>query len=268
VAGAPVAALITGDTHVAFIDPKVEQATYGKGGMVDVLRPQRLVFHDLLDAHSCNPHHLGNPFAKVAKWASGAAGVRSEVMKAVDFVARVTPKTANSYVINSNHDDMLRRWVLQADWKADPENAEFYLETALMMVQESHVGPHGVAYPNPFAEWFRRYISNTGKADRFTVLEADASLPVAGVELGMHGDRGPNGARGSIKNLSRIGVKSVIGHSHSPGINEGCYQVGTSTRLRLEYNHGASSWLNTHCVLYQSGKRQLVNIIDGKWRSP
>ncbi len=91
-------------------------------------------------------------------------------------------------------------------------------------------------------------------------------MMVAGVELGMHGDRGPNGSRGSIKNLRRIGVKSIIGHSHTPGIEEGCYQVGTSTVLNLEYANGPSSWLNTHCLLYPNGKRTLVNIIDGKWR--
>ena len=82
----------------------------------------------------------------------------------------------------------------------------------------------------------------------------------------MHGDRGPNGARGSIKNLRRIGVKSIIGHSHSPGIDEGAYQNGTSTRLRLGYNVGPSSWLNAHTVVYANGKRSLINIIDGKWR--
>jgi hypothetical protein len=83
----------------------------------------------------------------------------------------------------------------------------------------------------------------------------------------MHGDRGPNGARGSIKNLRRIGVKSIIGHSHSPGIDEGCYQVGTSTSLvpRLQQS-GPSSWLNTHCLVYANGKRTLINIINGEWR--
>lgn len=91
-------------------------------------------------------------------------------------------------------------------------------------------------------------------------------LPSNGIELSLHGDQGPNGARGSLKNLRRIGTKAIIGHSHSPGIDEGGMQVGTSTRLRLEYNHGPSSWLNTHAVIYDNGKRSLINIIKGKWR--
>ena len=77
----------------------------------------------------------------------------------------------------------------------------------------------------------------------------------------------PNGARGSIKNLRRVGVRVMIGHAHSPGANEGAMQVGTSSRLQLEYNHGGvSGWLHTHGLVHANGKRQLVTIINGKYR--
>jgi hypothetical protein len=90
---------------------------------------------------------------------------------------------------------------------------------------------------------------------------------VEGIELGMHGHLGPNGARGSLRNLSRLGARVVSGHSHTPGIEEGHYQVGTSSRLRLEYNVGPSAWLQTHCVIYASGKRALLTVVDGHWRA-
>jgi hypothetical protein len=60
----------------------------------------------------------------------------------------------------------------------------------------------------------------------------------------------------------------VIGHSHSPGIEGGCYQTGTSSRLVLEYSAGSpSGWMNTHCVVYANGKRALLNAVKGKWRA-
>jgi hypothetical protein len=250
-----------GDTHVDSIDPDVEDATFGPAGMVAVLRPKHLVWHDLLDAYSCNPHHLGNPFAAIAKSAVGADDVEAEVDRAIDYVRGHTPKDCLSVIVGSNHDDMLRRWVLRGDWKSDPVNARFYLETALAMVNGTKKTPSGVQYPDPFRHWFRE-----AKVPNTRVLNGDESFALGGVELGMHGDLGPNGARGSIKNLRRIGARSIIGHSHSPGIDEGCYQVGTSTRLRLEYNHGASSWLNAHALLHADGKRQIIVIVDGKWR--
>jgi hypothetical protein len=254
-------ALVMGDTHVDFIDPKVERATFADGGMVDVLRPKTLVWHDLLDAYSVNPHHYGNPFASVAKRTSGRDNARAEVLRAIRFVEAHAPRGTDSVIVASNHDDFLRRWICSADWKQDPTNAEFYLETALAMVRGTRLGPGGTEYPSPFPYWVSR-LSRSG----IRCLAGREPYVLGQVELGMHGDRGPNGARGSIRNLRRIGVRSIIGHTHSPGIDEGCYQVGTSTALSLEYNSGPSGWLNTHCILHADGKRQLINIINGEWR--
>lgn len=255
-------ALVMGDTHVDFIDPDVKEATFGGGGIVDTFKPEHLVWHDLLDGYSINPHHASNPFASIAKIRNDRADVKAEVTRAVAFLEKHTPMKTISVIVPSNHDDFLARWIVNTDWRTQPGNAEFYLRTALAMVQGTQFGDAGTSYPFPFSYWGKESLEDPG----FRFLERDESFTLADVELGMHGDIGPNGARGSIKNLRRIGIKSIIGHSHSPGIDEGCYQTGTSTRLRLEYNVGASSWLNTHCLLYANGKRTLINIIDGEWR--
>jgi hypothetical protein len=255
-------ALIMGDTHVDSIDEDVDRATFGAGGMNEVLKPEYLVFHDLLDGYAVNPHHLGNPFIELAKSKTGRNDILAEIKRAAEFVMSRSGKVP-AVIVPSNHNDMVHRYMLRTDWRDDPTNADFYLETAEYMAKNVGVGPKGTTYPDPFIYWMRKFCE---KAPNVECLDTDESFMLEGVELGMHGDRGPNGARGSIRNLRRIGVKSVIGHSHSPGIDEGCYQTGTSTALRLEYNRGASSWLQTHCVLYASGKRSLINIIDGEWR--
>jgi hypothetical protein len=256
----PALALVMGDTHVDSIDPAVERATFGKGGLVELLRPKALVWHDLLDGYAVNPHHNGNAFNKIAKQRSGANDVRAEVERAIAFVRERTPEGTESLVVSSNHDDFLRRWVVNTDWREDPVNAEFYLETALAMAQVTKLGPGGTECTSPFAYWFAK-----AKVPRASMLGGGTSYALAGVELALHGDRGPNGARGSIQNMRRLGVKTIIGHSHSPGEDEGCTQVGTSTRLNLEYTSGPSSWLNAHCALNADGKRQLIVIIDGKY---
>lgn len=257
-------ALVTGDTHVDFADPAVVEATYGKNGIVAMLRPQHLVYHDLLDGYAVNPHHGSNVFSAIAKLQDGRQNIAREVERACLFVKEHTPLDSYAVIVPSNHDDFLRRWIVNTDWRNDPHNALFYLQTAQVMVEQTILTPSGVKHPSPFVYWARHILRDMG--DRLKALDCDESLMLAGVELGMHGDRGPNGARGSVMNLRRLGVKSIIGHSHTPGIEEGCYQVGTSTKLRLEYNAGPSSWLNTHCVLYANGKRSLINIINGAWR--
>jgi hypothetical protein len=254
-------ALVMGDTHVDSIDPKVERATFGPGGIVDALNPLTLVWHDLLDGYSCNPHHRDNPFNRIAKRQADRDDVGAEVRRAVSFVTSHTKGDVQSVVVASNHNDFLRRWIVNTDWREDPVNAEFYLKTALKMVQETSLDDSGTTTLDPFAYW-------VSKANhlRVRVLRVDEAFQLGGIDLGQHGELGPNGARGSITNLRRIGARSIIGHSHVPGIDEGAMQVGTSTYLRLEYNAGPSSWLNAHAIVHADGKRQLIFIIDGHWR--
>jgi hypothetical protein len=255
-------ALVLGDTHVGATDPIVEAATFGKtDSIVAVLRPQHIVYHDLLDGYSMNPHH-NDPFLAVAKQGAGKNKVRAEVEAAARFVQLNTPRDSVPVVVASNHDDFLNRWMRSADWRelGDQENALFYLETAAKMVAASKVGPGGYEGIDPFHVWAKRI------CPRAKFLGRRESFVLGGVELSLHGDVGPNGARGSIRNLRRIGTKTIIGHSHSPGISEGAMQTGTSSLLQLEYNRGPSSWAHAHAVLYASGKRALIFIRDGRWR--
>lgn len=254
-------ALVMGDTHVDSADPEVIAATFGPKGIVPTLKPHHLIWHDLLDGYSMNPHHAGKPLNKVGKMLGNAGNVREEVGRAIEFIAKYTPKGCESVVVASNHNDFLGRWIDSHDWRGDPTNAEFYLETALAMVRGTKFTARGTEYPEAFAYWLRQ-----ANLERCRVLDMDESFVLEDVELGMHGNLGPNGVRGSINNLRRISNKSIIGHSHTPGIEEGCYQVGTNTYLRLEYNKGASSWLNADCVLNADGKRQIIVIVEGKWR--
>lgn len=252
-------ALCQGDTHVRVRCPAVERATFGPGGIVEVTKPQYIIWADLLDGQSINPHH-GN-IERLAKFTSGKDDVRAEIQEAIAYVRKHTPKGSQSIVQACNHNDFLRRWALRTKWDEDFRNAEFLLDTQRVLVKGARIEANGVHYPDPFAHWFRE-----AKLPRTRVLDLDESFNLAGVELGMHGDKGPNGARGSIRNLRRIGTKSVIFHSHSPGIDEGCTQAGTSTYLRLDYNYGASGWLNAHVLLNADGKRQLLIMVDGRYR--
>jgi hypothetical protein len=257
----PALGLVMGDIHVRFADKSVVEATFGKGGIVDVLDPQHLVWHDALDGYAANPHHFGNPFAGIAKAQARFGNVETEVKDTIKFIDEMTGNR-KSVVVPSNHDNFLSRWVAQADWKNMPGNARFYLETALMMVQSTKMGRGGFEYADPFKYWIKRLSKNAG----VRCLDIDGSFTLAGIECGMHGHVGPDGSRGSIKNLARLGPKTIIGHRHTPGIHEGCYQTGTSTPLKLEYCSGPSSWLNTHVAVYANGKRTLITIIDGEWK--
>lgn len=258
------AALVLGDLHEEFLCPEVAAATFGEGGIVDVLRPKKIVYHDVHDFYSANHHHKHEVFIKYAKFHSGASNVKKALEKTFATIDSFTRPGIENIFVPSNHPDALARWVKETDPRLDPENCVFWSQTFEAMCLGSRMTNSGAQTIDPFAHWGMKMLKHGAQA-RF--LARDESMTVERIEIGYHGDKGPNGARGSRKGFSRIGVKTVIGHSHSPGICEGTYQTGTSSQLRLEYNSGPSSWLNTHCVIYPNGKRSLINIINGLWKA-
>lgn len=259
----PALGLVLGDTHARMTCPDVDAATFGPGGIVETLQPRTLVFHDLFDGYSVNPHHAGDPFIAAAKHSAGMTNAREEVIHAVEFVKR-RAHGRRAVIAASNHDDFLARWVRNTDWRSSPGNAKFYLETAQAMLASTRMGPGGAEYADPFAHWVEKL---KGRAS-IRCLAKDELFKLGDVECSLHGHAGPNGSRGTLGNLSRLGTKVISGHGHEPGIQEGHYRVGTSTPLRLEYTHGPSSWQNCHAVVYASGKRSLLIIVDGSWRGP
>jgi hypothetical protein len=83
--------------------------------------------------------------------------------------------------------------------------------------------------------------------------------------LGQHGDVGSGGSRGSLLQFRTLNTKIIVGHYHSPGRKDGAMAVGTSTSLRVGYNLGPSSWLQSHVIIHNDGKAQHINFINGEY---
>jgi hypothetical protein len=264
--GAPagrIKALVTGDEHVWFHEPSVRVATYDdEHSICALLQPEEIIRHDVLDCYSVSPHHFKRRLTRAVKTITGWGNLERELEDTLRFIEATTPDGARNVIVSANHHDHLSSW-LQSDLKhVEPENLKLYHWLNWLMLERAKWTPSGVYYPDPL----RLFAEERGLLTDVTWVGSDESHVVAGVELGMHGHLGPNGARGNIRSLSRVGLRSVLGHSHSPGIFEGAYQVGTSSRLRLEYNAGPSSWLHSHAAVHRNGRRQLIHVIDGRWR--
>lgn len=269
-------ALSLGDWHSGMTDPEVIEATFGFVGdgsdsIVAALKPREIFWDDVLDQYARNHHHRDNPFIAKAKQANPGYDrddLYTEIQGACWELVHFTGEAnrlggpTKSIVKASNHDEALTRYIIEKNWKSDPVNMEFYLETALKMVQATTMDTTGAKYPEAFHVWAVEEcrghpIEFLGRRDAYMVGD---------IKMDLHGDLGPNGARGSINNFAKIGVKTIVAHAHTPGIVDGCYQVGTSTFLDLEYAKGPSSWSNTHAAVYANGKRALITIINGQWR--
>ncbi len=259
-------AIVGGDTHVDFADPQVMQGVDQLGELVN---PEWFIEHDLLDGYSFNPHHKGNYLTLIAKMLGERGLAEAECKRAIDYVRarRARFPDTQLYVVPSNHNDFLGRTVgafiaggMSALPHVSPENMPFLAELAARQGRAARMGEFGAEYPEAFG-----LLLADAAIPGVALPSMDDSFLLGGVELGMHGHAGPNGARGSVRNLARIGVKSITGHGHSHEIFEGHYRVGTRTRLRAEYTKGPGSWMNTDCLLNADGKRQLITYIDGKF---
>ena len=264
------AGLVPGDVHAEFVDENVEAALFrGPDSIMEVLKPEVLVYHDLEDFYRRNHHHRGNDLIAYGKHHFGLDNVEEGLQISADFIDRNNREDTLNLVVRSNHDEAFDRWLREAEPKYDPENARFYYYMKFHQLENLKQTRTGFRTFDSFEWWCENPLDQRGLncIDNTTFLKRDQSYEVAGIEIGFHGDVGMNGARGSANSLSKIGPKTIIGHSHSPGIVEGCYQVGVCAYLDLEYAVGPSSWLHTHCIIYPNGSRALINVINGEWRA-
>lgn len=267
--GNRIEALTPGDIHVANIDPAVYAATWGDGGLVDTLRPKKQFIHDVLDFESRSHHSIDNPHLRFLRYIRKRESVQKEITGVCGFLTSASRPWMESFVVDSNHDRHLARWLAEQDGRRDPVNAEFWLElqqaTYREMVRTGEEPNHlqvAVRLVSPKLE--RQIGVQFIPQDGSYVICPDAG---GGIECALHGDRGANGARGSAMSIAKMGRKANIGHSHSACIIDGVYQSGTSSLLKLEYNHGAGSWSHTHILTYPNGKRTLITVWNGLWRA-
>lgn len=256
-----VRALVLGDVHYEKCDQTQENITKN---IIETLRPRYVVVHDLIDFTSRNHHNRDDALFKIkhrdveVEDEIGEAGV---FLDHLSFVARTARRDARVVVPAANHNDAFKRWLKETDWRNDPRNALFYLRAAQVLVEAAQVG----SSVDPLQWAIQTHFDLATEGVEF--LRLDQSYEVAGVELGIHGHVGPSGSRGSPKAFSRLGFKTFTGHTHSPGIIDGCYTVGVMGRLNMEYNVGPSKWMHAHGIIYPNGKRAFIFVKDGRWTS-
>lgn len=253
-----------GDIHVDEIDEAVANETWGEGGMVDQLHPKEQHFNDVLDFSRRGHHMVKDPFKRFKRFVMKKENVRTEVAGVKQFLEWAHRDGCESIVMDSNHDRHLVRWLAEQDGREDPINAEFWFEMngkAYDYIRKHHKEPL----------MLQLALDMVGGVPA-KLIDANTSHVICrkfagGIECSQHGDKGANGARGSLPGFAKFGRRTNTGHSHVAGIHDGAWSAGTKSKLQLEYNSGASSWSHTDIITYENGKRTLVTFHDGKWRA-
>jgi hypothetical protein len=257
------------DIHVAQMEPWVQELSWGKGGILDTLKPKHQFFHDVLDFRAKSHHELKHPHRMFRRYILGETDVGSEVKNCCTFLRFASRKWLNNVVVDSNHHDHLGRWLEEVDGRFDSKNFEFWSAMQSRVLASLRSGEESPDYlalaveeidPDLYSGELVRFL----KRDESYIVCEDAN---GGIECGTHGHNGPNGSRGSPIAFSRMGKKYNLGHYHQATIKDGVYSGGTCGKLDPDWTAGPGGWSHSFIVTYPTGKRTIVTRWSGKWRA-
>lgn len=247
-------AMVLGDIHVGSTSEEMQAAT---DDQIKTLKPKRVFLHDVFDGSSCNHHEAYNYLSKAKKTAEELSieAELKDVKKYLESMKAKHPAVQEWIVVRSNHDIFLDRYLDGGDYIKDAINSSMCHKLALAKLDGKMALQAGLEIVGL-------------NATKIKFLKMNDSYRISGIEHGVHGHQGLNGQRNPGNSSLEIGYGAITaGHSHTAGILREVHRVGTSTNMRLGYNQGASSWTHTNGVTYHNASRQLLNLIDGKWRS-
>jgi hypothetical protein len=245
-------AIIQGDYHVTETDPLVDKAV---DEMCAIGKPTYRIFHDFFSGVSINHHEMKNKVLRARLASENKISLEAEMKATAEAIqSKQKLKTAKKLVFSkSNHDEFLDRYLAEGNF--DDHNRVFSTKLQVLAMEgkdplKAGLEMMGVRFESDII-W----------------LERDQDFRVAGIELGAHGDLGANGKRNpGAKGMYKAYGKVIYGHCHFGEMWHEAWSVGTSTYRKLSYNRGASSWDNSQAIVYSDGTRQLINVIEGKWR--
>lgn len=213
--------IVLGDLHAGHHD----EAVIGKTlSLLDRLKPNHVILHDVFDGDSISHHQMKDPFLQYGKEVHGLNNLASEIDNMIALLGRFE-KFKNVVIVRSNHDDFLDRWLKNEDWKKQPtfKNAPLYMDLSAKLLRQYANDMNNVkgVIPELINEKFPNY----------KTLGRSSSYKIKGFEVGQHGDIGSNGSRGSLEQFRKLNTKIIVGHYHClPGE----YKVQTKDRGWIE----------------------------------
>jgi len=259
-----VEAINWGDAHASEMDMWVRELGWGKGGMLDQLRPRYQFMNDLFSMRSRGHWDMKKFHTMYKKHLEGEESVEDEIQITADFLTEADRDFCETIVVPSNHDLHLERWLQEADFRLDHTNAKYFCFLQYNLLDQ-------IDHGNRSFNVLEFALGNQGAA-RARYLDIDESFvichdtPKGGIECGLHGHNGSNGARGSTQGLTKLGRGINKGHDHTAAIRLNVYSAGACAAT-FPYMNGPHSHSITHTATFKNGTRQQLTMWDAKFRA-
>lgn len=237
-------AWILGDKHIGH-DCQVTWAAQKQ--LAKIANPKAYALHDLIDGSSVHKHAWDKLLTREMRPFFSIEDELKAVGYFLEDMKELLPN-AKGFIVDSNHTDHISDYLDRGRYLKDKINYDIGHRMIVDFLDNK----------NPFQ-------LRCDPKERLTWLTANDDYYICDVNIAMHGHRGPNGSKGSIKNIANIEDKAVIGHSHSPGWYRSIVQIGHSSTEDHGYNQGPSSWITADGLIFKKGLRQLIMYIDGEF---
>ena len=241
--------MVMGDSHTGYHDKELHVSIMEAALKSGV---NTIFLHDIFNATSVTHHDKGKGITRAIKAKENKLDLKLECTAIRNYLNNIILHGMDAYIVSSNHDHMLLRWLEEGGYINDPLNYEMGVSLAAAAIKGHD--PLKYAIENEIGY----------KEERVHWLKEDESCKVYGVECSNHGSAGANGSKGSLQIFEKGLGNCVVAHTHSAAIIRDAYCVGTVGVMDQGYNRGLSSWTRTCCLIYKNGTKQLINFIPDK----
>ena len=239
--------MVMGDSHIGYHDLELHEKVMELASKTNV---STIVLHDIFHGSSISHHDWKKSVTRAKRAEQGKLVLEKECVAVKSYLEDIESRGYNIEIVDSNHDGHLLRYLEEGRYVSDPLNLKFALKLAAPAIEGANPLQYAVEKVLGFVK------------DTIRWLEGDISCKHYGVEIGLHGHLGANGARGNARTFNNGIGNCVTAHTHSAAILRNTFCVGTVGQMDMDYNKGLSSWTRTCCLIYSNGTKQLVNFIS------
>lgn len=256
---------VLGDLHAGDEDP---QALEGSLEVIRKTGAKDVVLHDVVDGRAISHHVEGRIIEKSLQAEEDKTSVATEGQQVADSLRYILSEMrpdGHIYIVASNHDDFYYRYLNSKRWIHDYENLPFV---------SRHLLPAALRGENPAQALAEHFMTDEVKS-RVTWWKQNEDFRFANVLLSAHGDLGPNGSKGTIKNHAESYGPCIIGHCLTGGHSVNVYRKGwipiqdvTVEDKVLGYDPVSKSntWTNVKDTQAYNYSGILLEIGDKRWR--
>jgi hypothetical protein len=249
-------AAVMGDLHPGQEDVHAVADTISQ--LIKPYKPEKIIIGDYFDGATFNRHVVGR-IKETSIIRDQFPTMADEFEHAINLWREFADLCNELQFTPSNHPDWIDQFITKGDF-SKINNLED-MELCGHLFSAAARGENLVKAGMEFVCDSRsiKPINNIVFNDRMD------SVIIAGRETNIHGDIGPNGARGTPANLEACYGAGVSQHTHSASLIRLYAVVGTLTKLRQAYNKGPSGWTQTNALLWDNNSLELYTRVNGKY---